>query len=54
MGINSCEACRKLDGKVFTIEKALEEMPIPVIECTTNMYDKNRGFCRCCYIVVIH
>ncbi len=51
-GINSCEACQKLDGKVFTIEEALEKMPIPVKECSTKMYDKNRGFCRCCYNIV--
>ena len=46
-GINSCEACQKLDSKVFTIEEALEKMPIPYKECTHEI-----GYCRCCYIII--
>ncbi|MDP2982416.1 MAG: hypothetical protein Q8O92_03700 [Candidatus Latescibacter sp.] len=49
MGTNSCEACQKLNGKVFTIEEALEKMPIPCKECTHKQYDDERGFCRCQY-----
>jgi thioredoxin-related protein len=49
-GKNSCEACQQLDRKVFTIEEALEKMPIPCKECTFILYDKTRGFCRCAYL----
>lgn len=49
-GENSCESCQRLAGKKFTIEEALEKMPIPNKECTFKLYDENRGFCRCCYI----
>jgi len=47
---NSCEACRQLENKVFTIEEALEKMPIPCKECTQKLYDEKRGFCRCSYV----
>lgn len=48
-GEDSCEACRKLHNKVFTIDEALKTMPIPCKECTHKIYDKKHGFCRCCY-----
>ena len=50
---NSCEACRQLENKVFTIEEALEKMPIPCKECTQKLYDEKRGFCRCSYVAEI-
>lgn len=43
-GNQSCEKCNVLSGKVFTINEALEIMPIPVKDCG------NDGWCRCCYI----
>jgi len=52
-GEDSCEACRRLENKVFTIEEALEKMPIPCNECTHKLYDEKRGFCRCCYLAEI-
>lgn len=52
-GKDSCEACRQLENKVFTIEEALEKMPIPCKECTHKLYDEKRGFCRCCYVAEI-
>ena len=52
-GEDSCEACRRLENKVFTIEEALEKMPIPCKECTHKLYDEKRGFCRCCYVAEI-
>lgn len=50
---NSCKECQILDGKVFTIDDALREMPIPNKKCT---YDKNKGgfpWCRCLWSVEI-
>lgn len=52
-GEQSCIACRLLEGKEFTLEEALEQMPIPVRECTHTLYDEKRGFCRCWYAVEI-
>ncbi len=52
-GEDSCETCRRLENMVFTIEEALEKMPIPCKECTHKLYDKERGFCRCCYVAEI-
>lgn len=47
---NSCDNCLKQDSKTFTINTALEKMPIPNKDCTHTLYDENRGFCRCYYI----
>ena len=52
-GEDSCEACQRLKDTVFTIEEALEKMPIPCKECTHKLYDEKRGFCRCCYVAEI-
>jgi DNA-directed RNA polymerase subunit RPC12/RpoP len=41
-----CEKCRALKGKVFTVKKALETMPIPVMDC-------EKGLCRCIYLSVV-
>ncbi|MBL7075672.1 hypothetical protein ISS37_10600 [candidate division KSB1 bacterium] len=49
-GHNSCSNCRKSENKIFSIDEALEKMPIPCKECTTTLYDENKGFCRCRYI----
>ena len=38
-----CEKCKALEGKVFTIKKAIEKMPLPV-KCES-------GWCRCNYLV---
>jgi len=50
---NSCSHCQKLNGKVFTIEEALRDMPIPVKECMTEVFVDGKGFCRCIYSPVI-
>ena len=52
-GEDSCEACRRLENKVFTIKEALEKMPIPCKDCTRKLYDEKRGFCRCCYVAEV-
>jgi hypothetical protein len=38
-----CGKCRNLDGTVFTIQEAMEEMPLPV-KC-----DDEESWCRCVY-----
>jgi len=48
-GKHSCPSCRKLEGKILSIEKALKTMPIPNKECSEPLYDESRGFCRCEY-----
>jgi transposase-like protein len=46
-GPNSCPQCKQLDGQIFTIQEALEKMPIPV-QCTGT-----QDICRCSYNIVI-
>lgn len=49
MAIESCQRCKELHGKIFTIDDALKQMPLPVKNCTCKIYDKDRGLCRCIY-----
>lgn len=50
----SCPTCRPLQGKVFGIEEALAEMPIPVRECQFRKDKKpHGGWCRCLYLPVL-
>lgn len=46
-GNSSCSKCSELNGKIFTIDEALEQMPIPVRNCD-NVY----GYCRCLYFPI--
>jgi len=44
----SCKHCLKLDGKTFSVAKALKNPPVPVEEC-----DQELGYgCRCTYLPV--
>ncbi len=47
----SCEACRVSEGKRFTIKQALEEMPIPLADCMSDIgeFGQKQGRCRCMY-----
>ncbi|MFQ5807023.1 MAG: hypothetical protein ACE5I3_11300 [Phycisphaerae bacterium] len=48
-----CEACRALNGRVLTVDEALEQMPIPCRDCTYGISDTEPfGWCRCMYISV--
>jgi DNA-directed RNA polymerase subunit RPC12/RpoP len=49
----SCKACQKLDGKVFSIDDALEKTPIPCKDCTFKLFGKNKNFCRCMYVAKV-
>lgn len=46
---NSCEKCYKLHGKVLTIKEALRTMPLPIVNCTLDVFGLEKGFCRCNY-----
>lgn len=50
-GIDSCDRCRELEGKIFSIEEAIKKMPIPVEKCETDFYKD--GWCRCCYLPIV-
>lgn len=49
----SCPECAKIQGKIFTIDQAIIDMPLPNIKCTCKIYDELRGFCRCIYTAVV-
>lgn len=48
---DACPVCRKMAGKRFRIEEAMESMPIPCHDCTTEV-DEVKGYCRCRYFAV--
>ncbi len=47
---NLCKTCSQLEGKVLTIDKALETMPLPPRECEFSISGCRKGWCRCCYV----
>lgn len=51
---NGCEECKQMNGKKFTIQKALEIMPLPISSCT-NKLNKNApsGWCRCTFLPIV-
>ena len=40
---SSCESCRQLVDKIFTVEEAIDSMPIPFKGCTNT-------YCACTYL----
>ena len=46
----ACPQCRKLEGRKFSIARALKEMPLPKSNCGGGPHD---GWCRCSYQAVI-
>jgi len=53
-GDRACENCKLLEGKVFSIEEALEKMPLPVKNCLHKLNpDAPTGWCRCLYEPVL-
>jgi hypothetical protein len=46
---NGCKNCRKLNGKILTIDEALRTMPLPNKNCTHILYNENESFCTCKY-----
>ena len=48
---NGCENCEKLNGKMYTIDEALNQMPIPNENCGNLFYTySNYPFCRCLWL----
>lgn len=47
-----CPSCRNLERQVFKIDDALEVMPLPNKNCTTDLEYGSRGRCRCGYVCV--
>lgn len=47
---DSCAECQKLKNQIFTIDEALEKMPIPIRNCTHQIKDGQPGWCRCIYV----
>jgi tetratricopeptide (TPR) repeat protein len=47
---HACEACRRQDGKVLTIDEAIALLPVPCSECQSVSPGAKRGFCRCRYV----
>ncbi|KAF5052507.1 hypothetical protein DSECCO2_408130 [anaerobic digester metagenome] len=48
---DACPVCRRMAGKRFRIEEAMESMPIPCHDCSTEV-DAVKGYCRCRYFAV--
>lgn len=47
LSIGGCDSCKRLNGKAYTIDEAIEKMPIPNKNCS---YCFNKySFCRCAY-----
>lgn len=47
---NSCDVCREMNGKQFTVKNALEDMPIPHKGCEFTLDGETKGWCRCVYV----
>jgi hypothetical protein len=47
---NSCEECCKLYGKTFAVDEALKAMPLPIKNCSMDVFGMKRRFCRCGYV----
>lgn len=47
-----CEACKKLEGKIMTIEE-YETCPLPPKDCTGSIYKTKGHYCRCCISSVV-
>ncbi|MDZ7799032.1 MAG: hypothetical protein U5L76_05560 [Patescibacteria group bacterium] len=47
-----CKECKKLHGNKYTLDEALEKMPIPNPNCTHTFTKKGKPFCRCTYLSV--
>jgi hypothetical protein len=51
---DSCEACKRLAGRKFTLDEVSSEHPLPCLECTRKLRKKDeKPFCRCIYLPVI-
>ncbi|WP_156146016.1 hypothetical protein [Methanococcoides methylutens] len=51
--VDACEECQRLDGRIWTIQEALIERPIPCQKCTHDKNENGEGWCRCRYVPFI-
>ncbi|KKG09805.1 hypothetical protein [Methanosarcina sp. 2.H.A.1B.4] len=49
-GDASCSECQKLSGRVYTIDEALREKPIPCKACSHQLHEGREGWCMCRYM----
>lgn len=55
--LTACPASKTFDDRVFTIDQALEEMPIPAADCDHHIraiVPGRPGWCGCCWLNVDH
>jgi ribosomal protein S11 len=52
-GESSCAHCRSLHGRRLMITEAIDEMPLPVKNCTDQTGRGDCGWCRCSYTAVL-
>lgn len=45
---DSCEYCKKQQGKVYSIKNAIKNNPLPCKKC-----NHETGYCRCTYLPVV-
>jgi hypothetical protein len=51
-GSDSCSHCKELNGKTYTIDEVLSQMPIPCPQCTNSIKECGKyPFCRCEYVL---
>lgn len=49
-----CEECQAMNGKIYAIKDALEDMPLPGRNCTDGSQENpNGGRCRCVYLAIL-
>jgi hypothetical protein len=49
-GDDSCDACKDQENKVYSVDEALEKMPIPCKNCSNRLPGEKFSFCRCTYL----
>lgn len=51
-GSLSCSECNEQNGEVYSIDEALNKMPLPNKNCSYHFYPENKrySFCRCVFI----
>jgi len=47
LGVGGCIHCQKANDKTYTIDEALQKMPLPVKKCNYQLFNGKHGFCRC-------
>jgi hypothetical protein len=45
-----CPECKKLNGKKYSVDEALNSAPLPNKLCLHKFSGDLKPFCRCCYL----